>query len=183
MYEPRPIPWSQIHSWTCQACGECCMWFSVPLNMYEYAKLCQAWGFEVVEISQGRGWLRKRADRRCVFAIPRNGLWICGLQQEKPHACKMWPFRVSDYPTYGRKAIAKYETEGWAGYVYVDPRCPHLIFGKSTQHFKNEVVAEFVRISLHTIMRQRFSTASSSLLSTHLRQRHSSLEGVICRLQ
>jgi len=159
------------------------MWFSVPLNMYEYAKLCQAWGFEVVEISQGRGWLRKRADRRCVFAIPRNGLWICGLQQEKPHACKMWPLRVSDYPTYGRKAIAKYETEGWAGYVYVDPRCPHLIFGKSTQHFKNEVVAEFVRISLHTIMRQRFSTASSSLLSTHLRQRHSSLEGVICRLQ
>ncbi len=159
MYEPRPIPWSQVQSWTCNACGECCKWFSVPLNAYEYAKLGQTYGFNMVEVSDGRSWLRKSIDDRCAFMILHGGRWLCGLQGEKPNVCKIWPFRVTDRPLYGRGLGARYENEEWTGYVYVDPRCPAIVYGDPTPYFTHNVIREFVELALGKIEHQSHSTA------------------------
>ncbi len=160
MSEPRPIPWSQIQSWSCDACGECCKWFSIPLTMYEYAKICQRYGFDVVEMREGRAWLKKRLDKRCIFMIWQNGRWLCGLQEDKPHACRMWPFRVVDRPAFGNEMRSRYENEEWHGYVYADPRCPRLIYGAPTPSFANRIVREFVHIARRKTERQSLSTAS-----------------------
>jgi hypothetical protein len=104
--------------------------------------------------------LRKRLDDRCIFMVLSRGRWLCGLQKEKPYACKMWPFRVTDRPLYGRGLRAIYENEEWAGYVYVDPRCPAVSYGDPTLHFKERVVREFVELAIGKIEQQNYSTAS-----------------------
>lgn len=59
---------------------------------------------------------------------------------------------------YGGKQKAKYECEEWSGYVYVDPRCPKLIYGKPTVDFTNKVVKEFIKIALRKKRHQNYST-------------------------
>jgi len=131
----------------------------VPLNAYEYAKLGQTYGFNMVEVSDGRSWLRKSIDDRCAFMILHGGRWLCGLQGEKPNVCKIWPFRVTDRPLYGRGLGARYENEEWTGYVYVDPRCPAIVYGDPTPYFTHNVIREFVELALGKIEHQSHSTA------------------------
>ena len=175
MSEPRPIPWSQIRHWSCVACGECCKWFSIPLTTYEYAKISQRYGFNITELWEGRAWLKKRMDKRCVFMIWRNERWLCGLQESKPHACRMWPFKVFDRPTYGKEMRARYESEEWTGYVYADPRCPRLIYGVPTQNFERTIVREFVQMAHRKREHQDFSTASLPIASVAMCQSHVNL--------
>ncbi|MEM3004120.1 MAG: hypothetical protein QXK96_02360, partial [Candidatus Bathyarchaeia archaeon] len=125
------------------------------------------YGFDSVELSEGRSWLRKRLDDRCVFMVFGGGRWLCGLQKEKPYACKMWPFRVADRPLYGRGLRAMYENEEWAGYVYVDPRCPQVSYGDPTLYFKERVVREFVQLALGKVEEQNYSTASLQVSRLH----------------
>ena len=168
MYEPRFVPWSQVQSWTCEACGECCKWFTVPINTYEYAKLCRIYGFEAFEFREGKIWLRKRSDKRCVFTFPRDGKWLCGLQGDKPHVCRMWPFTVTDRSIYGREDRARFKGSGWTGYVYVDPRCRRITYGKPAAHFVTNVVEEFVQMAMRRIDEQNYSTAKGSFASKRL---------------
>jgi Fe-S-cluster containining protein len=160
LHEPRFVRWSQIQSWSCDACGECCRWFTVPISTYEYAKICQTRRFEAFEFREGKIWLKKRSDKRCIFTFPLRGQWLCGLQNEKPHVCRMWPFRVADRPLYGREDRARYEGSEWTGYVYVDPRAPRVIYGRPTPEFMRRVVEEFVQIATRRISHQNYSTAS-----------------------
>lgn len=171
MSDPRPIPWSKIRSWICDACGECCKWFNIPLTAYEYAKFSREFGFSIIEFRKGRSWLKKKSDKRCVFMIPYGRRWLCGVQDDKPLACQIWPFRVLNRPMYGRKQEAKYECEEWKGYVYVDPRCPKLIYGKPTVNFTNKIVKEFIQIALWRMEHQKYSTASliSSVIFNQVR--------------
>jgi hypothetical protein len=78
----------------------------------------------------------------------------------------MWPFIVTDYPRYGREDQARYKGSDWTGYVYIDPRCPRLRFGKPTQTFASEIVKEFVQIALGKRHDQNYSTGRLPLLMT-----------------
>ena len=166
MYELRFIPWSQVQSWTCDACGECCKWFTVPISAYEYAKISQTCGFEVFEFREGHVWLRRRFDKRCIFMFLRGRHWLCGLQADKPHVCRMWPFRVTNRPVYGREGRARYEGLEWTGYVYLDPRCPRIIYGKPTLNFAAHVVEEFIQMATRRTNHQNYSTARVHFLET-----------------
>ena len=120
----------------------------------------------MLEVSDGRSWLRKSIDNRCVFMILHDGRWLCGLQGEKPYVCRIWPFRVADRPPYGRGLRARYENEEWAGYVYVDPRCPAITYGDPTPYFTHNVIREFVELALGKTEYQNHSTAD--LKPSHL---------------
>jgi len=166
LYEPRSVPWSQVHSWSCNGCGECCKWFTVPISTYEYAKIGQVVGFRMFEFREGGVWLKKRPDRRCVFALCRGNLWLCGLQNGKPYPCRMWPFRISNQPLYGRNDRARYEGSSWTGYVYVDSRCPGIVYGRPSLTFTTRIVEEFVQMAIGERRHQYYSTSREAFSQT-----------------
>ena len=157
--KPKPVPWSQIHSWDCDACGECCRWFDVPVTIHEYVKICQAHGLGFIYFRRGEAWLKLQVGKRCIFSAPRNGRWLCSLQEEKPLACRNWPFRVTKQPISASSDAAKYECGEWSCYVYADPRCPTIVHGKPTPDFADKVVGEFIQIALGKTNHQNYSTA------------------------
>jgi len=166
LYEPRSVPWSQVHSWTCNGCGECCKWFTIPISTYEYAKIGQVVGFRMFEFREGGVWLKKRPDSRCVFAFCRGNLWLCGLQNSKPYPCRMWPFKISNQPLYGRRDWARYEGSSWTGYVYVDSRCPGIVYGRPSLTYTTKVVEEFVHMAIGGRRHQYYSTSREALSQT-----------------
>jgi len=160
MTQLRLVPWSHLKSWVCDACGECCRWFSVPVRMHEYAVILQRYGCGVVGLGLGRAYLRKRHDSRCIFQLRLGDRWLCGLQAKKPRVCKMWPFVVSKDPEYGRDEAARWEGSYGRAYVYVDPRCPRAVFGKPTRYLVEKVLPELVDLA--------FGRRESQLYTTHI---------------
>ncbi|WP_455283575.1 YkgJ family cysteine cluster protein [[Eubacterium] cellulosolvens] len=162
MSQPRFIPWSRVKSWVCDACGECCRWFSVPVTMHEYARISQNYGHDVFALGLGRAYLRRRPDGRCVFQFKRGDRWLCALQAEKPHACKMWPFIVCSNPVHGRDDAARWDGRGGRAYVYVDPRCSRIWLGKPTGQLVDKALPEFVDIAYGRRGTQLYTTDSTA---------------------
>jgi len=126
------VPWSRVHSWHCVACGECCKHFRVPLTFWEYLRFR---GFGLVE--EKRKYYLRKINGRCPFQTGK----LCGIQQNKPFACKLFPFvvlRKGDDP-----ALFYFGDEEY--YVYVDTYCKNLVFGKPSLRFK-EMVKEALDI-------------------------------------
>jgi len=157
---PTYIPWSSVRSWNCNACGECCKWFRVPVNTREYSRIAQAYGYDVFELGLGVAHLRKQAQERCIFQFREGSRWLCGLRAEKPHVCRMWPFIVSRTPRYERLESTLWQDQKGKLYVYIDPRCPNTILGRPTDHFLENVIPEFVEIALGKRRFQEHSTHS-----------------------
>jgi Fe-S-cluster containining protein len=156
--EPRLVPWSMVASWSCDACGECCKWFSVSVTMHEYARISHSYGHDAVILGVGRAFLRKRCDGRCIFQYRDSGGWLCGLQAEKPYACKMWPFIVCKKPLHGRQQAACWDAPYGRIYVYADPRCPRITFGEPTQYLISRVLPEFAEIAIGNTKNQLYTT-------------------------
>ena len=161
MSQPGFVPWSRVESWSCRACGECCKWFSIPLTLHEYAKISHSYGHHAFTLSLGRAYLRKRADDRCLFQFRIGGRWLCGLQAEKPYICRMWPFTVSRNPIHGRSQAARWDSPHGRTYIYVDPRCPTITFGKPSNHLLSKVLPEFVEMAFGKRIHQENSTCTS----------------------
>jgi len=155
----EPIPWSKIENWFCIACGNCCREFKVPLSAYEAIKLAEIFGYDRLELGLKGYYLRKRPDRRCVFQVYSNGKWICGIQSIKPLACRLWPFMVRSKPRHGYKDEAEYEYKGQKFYVYVNPYCRGLIFGKPSRMLIEKVIPEFIELSMGLRVKQELSTS------------------------
>lgn len=158
MAEPTFVPWSRVASWNCDACGECCKCFSVPVTMYEYAGISHRYGHDVVALGLGRAYLRKGRDGRCIFQYREEGSWLCGLQADKPYVCKMWPFIVCRKPLHGRQQAAGWDGPDGRIFVYVDPRCPRITFGEPTHHLMNRVLPESVEMALGKRKDQLYTT-------------------------
>jgi hypothetical protein len=78
----------------------------------------------------------------------------------KPIACKLWPFKISNKPKWGRPNEALYSHNGMKLYVYVDPSCAGIRWGNPNQEFANSVLPEFVDLALGQRRKQYYSTAS-----------------------
>lgn len=157
------VPWRRVENWFCIACGECCREFKVLLRTYEAVRFANIFGYKCLELGLRGYVLRKRADGRCVFQVYSNGKWVCSVQSIKPLACKLWPFFISERPQ-DFKEEAEYEFKGYTFYVYVNPFCRGLVYGKPTTMFAKKVVPEFIELSLGLRREQTFST--SLLLET-----------------
>jgi len=154
-----PIPWRYIQDWNCTVCGLCCKGLDVVLDFPEWMKIVKAYGVGFTEPGISRFYLKHKSDGTCVFLYNFHGTFLCALQQMKPIACKLWPFKVSDKPKYGRPNEAVFDYGEKKLYVYVDPSCFGLQWGNPTQEFMNGTLMEFVDLALGFRQKQFYSTS------------------------
>jgi Fe-S-cluster containining protein len=159
MTDSRLIPWRRIAYWKCLACGECCRYFEVPLRTGEYARITRTYGLDTVRLGVGRAYLQKTFNGRCIFQRYIHGRWLCSLGDDKPLACKIWPFAALKDPRHGRDREALYEYYGDRYYVYVHPYCRGLIYGEPTSHIMERVIPEVLELTARPAARQRYTTA------------------------
>ncbi len=152
------VPWSQIKSWHCNACGTCCRHYDVVLKFPEWLNLVKNFG---VEYTAGfsRFFVRRRVDGSCVFLYKTTNTLFCSLQHMKPQACKLWPFKISDKPKFGSSNEAVYYYRNQRLFIYADPICTGLRFGMPTQEFAYSVIPEFIEIALG-LRRKQFKTTA-----------------------
>jgi len=163
-----PVPWTYINSWRCTGCGICCKKYEVVLKFNEWLKLVQLYGAGVTSADINKFYLGKRADGSCIFLILSNGVHFCGLQNMKPVACKLWPFKILDRPRYGIASEAAFDYQGHRLYIYVDPFCPEILYGHPSAVLLHKIIPEFIEIALGVREKQYYST-STPLYDMHLK--------------
>jgi len=154
-----PVPWRYVESWNCLVCGLCCKGFDVVLDFPEWINIVKAYGVNYTMPGISRFYLKRKSDGTCVFLGNYYGKWLCSLQPMKPIACKLWPFKISDKPTYGRPNDARYDLTNMKLYIYVDPSCVGLRWGYPNPEFMNTTLTEFVDLALGQRQKQFYSTA------------------------
>ena len=155
----RIIPWSQIRSWRCIACGACCRNYDVVLKLPEWLNIVSSFGFKCTASSINNFLLKRRTNGSCVFLFEKGNKSICGLQYAKPQSCKLWPFKISDRPRYGVSHKAAYWYRNREFYIYADSACVGLNLGLPTQEFTYSVIPEFIEVALRARQQQCKTTA------------------------
>ncbi len=130
------VPWKRVYSWHCSACGICCRYYRPRLTAYEYLKLRHT-GF--VEERNGKFYIRK-INGLCPFQYKN----LCLLQNEKPLACRLFPFVIRKKGC--EEAYFEYDNEGY--YVYVDTFCPNVKLKRDLKPSKQMIplVLEAIKI-------------------------------------
>jgi Fe-S-cluster containining protein len=165
----KPVPWKQINSWTCTACGLCCRGYDVVLKYPEWVRIIQAYGIGVTKPGINRFYLGKSGNGSCIFLQKFSNIWLCGLQHMKPKACKLWPFKVYSQPRHGRPNQASYDYMDNEFFVYADPNCPGLRVGRNPSiQLAHEVIPEVIEIALGLRERQLHSTSKMPQYPIHL---------------
>ena len=144
------VPWGEVSSWSCKACGNCCVGYRVPLKMDEMVRITNQYGQNVLQYGLGKAYLRNQSNGRCTFQRPLMGRWICTLQRQKPTACRLFPFRLNNKPIYKRGDNARVQMGDKTYYLY-----------KPTERFARQIVPEIVRIGMGLPVKQRFTTSKS----------------------
>ncbi|MEM2885328.1 MAG: YkgJ family cysteine cluster protein [Thermoproteota archaeon] len=153
------VPWSYVRSWECLACGHCCKDYAIPLERGERLGLASLFGPGVVERVLGKDCLKRGEDGRCVFQRRHESRWLCAIQGAKPLACRLFPFKVSFQPLFGRGEGASFPYPGRRVFVYADSDCRGIEWGRPEEEFARKVVPEFVRLKLEGGGPQFYSTA------------------------
>ena len=117
------------------------------------------YGVETTIPSVSKLFLGKKGDRTCYFLKYMGDSSICGLQYMKPLACKIWPFKIFDNPKFGKPNEALYRYQNKNFYIYVDPACTGLSWGKPTPEFKYRTSPEFIDVALG-LRKQQFHSTS-----------------------
>ena len=142
------VPWRNIADWRCKACGYCCKLYSVVLSFPEWLKLTKTFGVETTVSCINRFFIKRVSDGACTFLCNDANNYYCALQDMKPEACKIWPFKVLMEPRYGEENQAAYDYRGVRFYVYGDTMCSGLRCGTPTWDFQNKTIREFTEIAL-----------------------------------
>jgi uncharacterized protein len=142
------VPWQQIADWRCKACGYCCKLYSVALSFPEWLNLTKRFGVETTVTSYDRFLIKRVSDGSCAFLCNDTNRYYCGLQNTKPEACKIWPFKILTEPKYGNEKQAAYDYFDMRLFVYGDAMCSGIRLGTPTWDFQHTTVREFTEISL-----------------------------------
>jgi len=142
------VPWQNIADWHCIACGDCCKLYSVVISFNEWVSIAKMFGVETTVASPDRLYIKRVSDGSCAFLCRNANIYCCGLQNTKPQACKLWPFKVLSEPKYGEANRAAYDYGGMRLYVYGDNLCSGLREGEPTWDFRNTKVKEFAELAL-----------------------------------
>ena len=159
-----PVPWSYVENWRCINCGKCCRAYEVVLSFSEWLKLVNVYGAGVARPSLNKFYLSKRNDGSCIFLNQVGNRYYCGLQYDKPKACKIWPFKISSRPKYGRPREAAYRYRDKTFYVYLVSSCSGIRWGTPSEEFVKAVIPEFIDIALGVREKQYYSTSRLPLL-------------------
>ena len=142
------IPWRRVADWRCTSCGDCCRLYSVVINFHEWLKIVKNFGVERTSTDLDKLFIKRNGDGSCAFLCDFSNVHLCGLQNMKPKACQLWPFKVMGEPRYGFPIEAVYRIGDENLYVYADSMCNGLRFGTPTQEFVAGVLREFVEIAV-----------------------------------
>jgi Fe-S-cluster containining protein len=156
------VPWRNIADWHCKACGYCCKLYSVVLNFHEWLRLTKTYGVETTLSGLDRFFIQRAGDGSCTFLCHDTNNYFCGLQNIKPEACKIWPFKVLTEPKYGEENLAAYDYRGLRFYVYGDDMCSGLRYGTPTWDFQHTTVKEFAELALGVRDAQSKTTRAAS---------------------
>lgn len=129
------------------------------MRFEEWLKLVNRYGAGVTRTGLNKFYLAKRSDGSCIFLYNYFGKWLCGLQDMKPLACKLWPFKVLKKPKYGNPSEALFIYRGRPLYVYIDPFCPNLKWGRPTPELTYKVIPEVIELSMNIREKQVYSTS------------------------
>jgi Fe-S-cluster containining protein len=155
----NPVSWRNVKSWSCVECGMCCKDYHVVLNFSEWVNIIRNYGVETTIPSVSKLFLGKNSDGTCRFLTCMGDSCFCGLQYMKPLACKIWPFKIFDKPKFGRPDEALYRCRNNDFYVYVDPVCMGLSWGKPAPEFKYRTLPEFIDVAVGLRKHQLHSTS------------------------
>ncbi len=158
----RFVPWRQIANWRCTACGNCCKLYSVVLNFPEWLTIAKTFGAENTVAGLDKLFLKRENDGSCAFLCHFAGNYHCGLQNMKPDACKLWPFKVLAEPKYGEAEQAVFDWAGKKLFIYADSMCEGLRYGSPSWEFKSLVLKEFAGLALGTCRTQHNTTRNGS---------------------
>lgn len=117
------------------------------------------YGVEVTQPSVSKFYLGKKGDDTCIFVHKLYDTWLCELQEMKPKACKLWPFKIFSRPKFGRPNEAVYKYRDGNLFVYVEPACIGIRWGNPTQEFTYRTMPEFIEVALGLREKQYYSTA------------------------
>jgi Fe-S-cluster containining protein len=156
------VPWKNVADWHCKGCGYCCKLYKVLLGFPEYLQLTKTFGAETTIADLNHFYIKRWSDGSCAFLCSSNRNYYCGLQNIKPNACKIWPFKVLAYPKYGEPKQAAYQYMGHTLYVYADNMCSGLRLGNPTWEFQHVTVREFAELALGIRDVQHTSTRALS---------------------
>ena len=157
----NPVPWRTVKSWNCVGCGMCCRDYHVVLNFKEWITIVQNYGAETTVPTVSKFLLGKNRDGTCRFLTNVAGNYFCGLQYMKPLACKIWPFKVHDKPKFGNPKEALYKYRERDFFIYVDPACTGLNWGRPCADFKFRTLPAFVDVAVGLRNNQIFSTSKA----------------------
>jgi Fe-S-cluster containining protein len=141
------VPWRHIADWHCIQCGDCCRFYSVVLNFHEWLMIVKNYGADHTASGFNKLFIRKKDDGSCPFLHNGSYASFCTLQNTKPRACQIWPFKVLSNPQYGLANDAAFPVGEGRLFVYADPMCHGLRYGSPTYQFANFTVKEFVEIA------------------------------------
>jgi len=161
------VPWQCISNWKCTACGYCCKLYSVVLNFPEWLRIIKTFGAETTVAGLDRLYIKRVDDGSCAFLCHFANTYFCGLQQMKPGACKLWPFKVLTEPKYGQANHALFNYGGRRLFIYADAMCPGLRYGSPTWEFNFSTLREFVELALGTREVQCKTTRNLSFGAFH----------------
>ncbi len=156
-----PVSWRHVNSWRCNGCGICCRDFEVSLRFDEWLNMVRAYGVGVTKAGLNSFHIAKKSDETCLFLCSVYGRWLCGLQNMKPMACKLWPFKVLGHPKYGNAKQALFQYNGRNFFVYVDPYCPQIMWGQPTAELTYKIIPEVIEIALGARKKQIHSTSAA----------------------
>ena len=142
------VPWRNVADWNCKACGYCCKLYSVVLSFPEWLNITKTFGTETTIATLDRFFIKRVDDGNCAFLCSDSENYYCGLQNMKPDACKIWPFKILSEPKYGEANQAAYDYRGVRFYIYVDTMCSGLRYGTPTWEFHNLKIKEFTELAL-----------------------------------
>lgn len=157
------VPWRYIADWKCNKCGLCCKAYSVVLNFQEWLKIVRNYGVETTASGLDKLFINRKSDGTCMFLHNFFNMHLCGLQQMKPKACKLWPFKIVSKPEYGYANDAVYGYGQNRLFVYADSACTGLRYGNPTWEFNSLVLKEFVEIALNLRVGQYKTTGNISI--------------------
>jgi Fe-S-cluster containining protein len=158
------VPWQNIADWHCKACGYCCKLYSVVLGFPEWLRITKTYGMETTVAGLDRFFIKRAGDGSCAFLCNDANYYHCALQNAKPEACKIWPFKVLSDPKYGDENQAAYDYGGVRFYIYGDTTCSGLRTGTPTWDFRYKTIKEFTELAIGLRQVQYHSTRFQSYL-------------------
>ncbi len=161
----RFVPWQNIADWKCIACGYCCKLYSVVLGFPEWFRIVKTFGIEKTAAGLDKLYIKRAEDGSCSFLCNFGNMCYCGLQNMKPEACKLWPFKVLSKPKYGQASQAVFNYIGRKLFIYADTMCSGLRYGSPTWEFNYLTLREFAELALGARQTQTKTTSDLAFMS------------------